>query len=205
MLRDSLTRPFAVIDLETTGLIPSRDRIIEIAIILTDEHLNIDSTWSTLINPNMPVTGTQIHGISDADVTQAPQFADVSTQVHNLLKGRVIVAHNAAFDVSFLNAEFKRNNLPHSIPLSAVVCTMDQSHIYSESKRHSLAHLAQFHSVDYEQRHRAIFDAKACLGLLEEFAYREQNNERVCNCALNRRGEKVLPGQWLRAHAWAGN
>lgn len=205
MLRDSLTHTFAVIDLETTGLIPSHDRVIEIAIILTDEYLNIDSTWSTLINPHMPVTGTQIHGISDADVAQAPQFADISVQVHDLLKGRVIVAHNAKFDVAFLNAEFERHNLPHRIPLSAAVCTMDQSCIYSESERHSLVHLAKFHSINYEQHHRAIFDAKACLGLFEEFAYREQNNKRVCNSALNRRGEKVLPMQWLRAHAWAGN
>lgn len=99
---------FAVIDVETTGLHPQTQRIVEIAIIRTDETGAQVDSWSTRINPEQPVGATHVHGITDRDVAHAPLFAHVAQAIGSLLNGLVVVAHNAEFDEAFLRAEFAR-------------------------------------------------------------------------------------------------
>ncbi|MBM7825505.1 DNA polymerase III epsilon subunit-like protein [Arcanobacterium pluranimalium] len=108
------SKKFAIIDLETTGLDPLTDRIIEIAIIQVDESLKEECRWSSLINPQQPVTGTEIHGLDDQDVRFEPYFHDLSGKIFSLLYNRVLVSHNATFDCAFLNAEFNRAQLIRS-------------------------------------------------------------------------------------------
>ena len=68
---------FVVFDIETTGLSPISDRMIEIGLIRTDKLGNPLASWSSLINPKQVVTATEIHGISDKDVANSPTFEDV--------------------------------------------------------------------------------------------------------------------------------
>ena len=103
---------FAVIDVETTGLHPGRDRILELAILRADEHGRPIDRWSTRMNPGVPVRATHIHGITDADVAGAPSFTDLAVTIGAALQGLVAVAHNAEFDVEFLRAEFARAAMP---------------------------------------------------------------------------------------------
>src|SRR5262249_5526380 len=114
---------FAVIDVETTGLSPGRDRVVEIAVVRTDRHGRVVDEWATLINPSGRVGAAHIHGITVADVRAAPRFADVAGELVARMAGNVVVAHNAAFDVAFLRAEFERAGWP--MPAVPVLCTLE--------------------------------------------------------------------------------
>ncbi len=105
--------PFTVFDLETTGLIPSRDRIVEIGAV----RLDIDGTisrFSTLVNPGMPIPprSTAIHGITDEMVAGAPKFKEAGYQFLDFCKGSKLVSHNARFDLSFMQENLARMGLP---------------------------------------------------------------------------------------------
>src|SRR3712207_1818935 len=89
----------AVVDVETTGLSPRTDRIVEIGIVLLDSRGEVESEFETLINPGRDVGPTGIHGISASDVVDAPLFGDVAPHLRSLLAGRVVVALNALFDL----------------------------------------------------------------------------------------------------------
>ena len=116
---------FAVIDVETTGLDPERERVLELAILRADEQGRPIDQWVTRFHPGGPVRATHIHGITDADVAGAPRFADLAVQIGTALQGLVLVAHNAEFDLAFLQAEFARASLP--MPQVSTYCTLQGS------------------------------------------------------------------------------
>ena len=100
---------YAVVDLETTGGDARHGRVIEVAIYVFNGTDLIDS-YSSLVNPGvaLPRFITQLTGISDKMLVDAPVFEDIADQVEELTKDRVFVAHNVGFDYSFLRNEFKK-------------------------------------------------------------------------------------------------
>lgn len=99
----------AAVGLETTGLSPGQHhRIIELAIVHVGEDDQQQAAWSTLINPLRDFGASAIHGITAADLFNAPTFDDVAGDIADRLRGRVLVAHNLPFDARFLSAEFQR-------------------------------------------------------------------------------------------------
>ena len=90
---------FAAIDMETTGLSPRIDRVVEIAVIQLDRGLSPCGEFATLINPGRDIGATHIHRITARDVVGAPRFEQVAPMLLDLLRGRVIVAHNVQFDL----------------------------------------------------------------------------------------------------------
>lgn len=116
---------FAVVDVETTGLNPRTDRILEIGIVTADGSGRPTGEWSSLVNPGRPVAATVVHGLTDADVADAPPIAEVLPRVTALLAWKVVVAHNAAFDVGFLNAAYRHAGVDFAIPREATACTME--------------------------------------------------------------------------------
>ena len=96
---------FIVFDIETTGLNWSQDRIVEIAAVRVHNGAIVDS-YQTLINPNMPIppAATKIHGITNSMVKNAPQISQVIPDFLRYAGSYPLVAHNASFDVSFLQA-----------------------------------------------------------------------------------------------------
>lgn len=103
-------KPFAVLDVETTGFNPYRnDRVVEIGVVLWVPGQGIVGEFSTLVNPERDVGPTKIHGITASDVIHAPKFSEIAGQLADFLKQAVILAgHNLRFDLSFLTAEFER-------------------------------------------------------------------------------------------------
>lgn len=104
--------PFTVFDLETTGMSPVRDRIVEIAAIRVD----LDGTqerFSSLVNPgvNIPAQVSRIHGITDEMVKDSPIFAKIGIQFVDFARGSTLVAHNARFDLGFLQESLCRHGL----------------------------------------------------------------------------------------------
>ncbi|WP_159460978.1 3'-5' exonuclease [Corynebacterium dentalis] len=99
---------FALIDTETTGLSPKKDRIVEIAVVTLDSGFSEVNRWHTLVNPGRPIPNSSIHGISDAMVRDAPTFGQVYAELLTQLRGKVLLAHNATFDADMLVAESDR-------------------------------------------------------------------------------------------------
>ena len=156
---------FVVFDIETTGLSPTADRMIEIGLIRTDKTGNPLAYWSSLINPKQPVTATEIHGISDKDVANSPTFEDVLDQVLSRIRGQALSAHNAQFDVSFLKVELARTGW--ELPETPVLCTMHESRnfIPGLSKRR-LQDCVEALGIEQDVEHRALGDASLATALV---------------------------------------
>ncbi|HEX8866463.1 MAG TPA: exonuclease domain-containing protein [Lentzea sp.] len=114
-----MSNGYAVADVETTGL-GHHHRVIEVAVVHVDSSGRRTDEWCTLVNPRRD-PGVQ-HGVSVADLGRAPDFAGVAGELAARLSGRVLVAHNLAFHLVFLRAEFAR--LGHELSASGV-CTME--------------------------------------------------------------------------------
>nr|WP_289781787.1 exonuclease domain-containing protein [Ornithinimicrobium sp. HY1793] len=167
----SATRGYAVLDVETTGLNPARmDRIVEIAIVLVSDDGRIEEEWSTLVNPQRDVGPTRIHGITATDVLAAPTFQDVMGRVLGLLEGRVLVAHNADFDVRFLLAELRQAGKEVADPTRVPqLCTMRWSTAFVSSSSRRLIDCCAAAGVDLTNAHTAAGDARATAELLRHY------------------------------------
>ncbi|WP_432498517.1 exonuclease domain-containing protein [Kineococcus auxinigenes] len=99
---------YAALDVETTGFSAAKDRVVQVAVTLLDEHGQVESSWSTLVDPQRDPGPVHVHGITAERLEGAPLFADVAEQLAGLLAGRVFVAHNAVFDWGFVAAEMRR-------------------------------------------------------------------------------------------------
>jgi len=100
------------LDVETTGLRPKQDRIIEIYMLKVHQSGSTEE-FSKLINPGRPLPEkiTEITGLRDEDLRDAPTEADAAPAVREFLADGVPVGHNLSFDLQFLNSMFRRNNL----------------------------------------------------------------------------------------------
>lgn len=157
---------FVVCDLETTGLNPVLDRIIEIALIRI-ENFKIVDKFSTLINPEVfiPSFITQLTGIKNEDVFFAPKFSEVIVTIRDFLKDSIFVAHNASFDHKFLLHSFLRENL--NPPTNPVLCTkLLARRIVPGLSSYGLKSLTEFFRIHNIQAHRAYGDALATSHLL---------------------------------------
>lgn len=159
---------FAIIDVETTGLSPKRDRVLELAVVRVDRGGHVIDEWSTRFNPEGPVGATHIHGITQADVVHAPLFRDVATSIVPYISGLPIAAHNARFDLSFLRAEFSRAGW--DVPWLPAYCTLDGSHHYMPNlDRRRLVDCCWSAQVPLHEAHSALGDARATAGLLRHY------------------------------------
>ena len=143
--------PFAVIDLETTGL-SNHDRVVEIAIIGLDHRGYPIDEWDTLVDPGRDVGPTWLHGVSAAMVGMAPIFEDVAGAIQERLHGAVLVAHNAPFDLRFLQREFERLDCP--IDAGVAIDTLAIT-------RRKLGDACADNGITISNAHRAIADARA--------------------------------------------
>jgi DNA polymerase-3 subunit epsilon len=112
---------YVILDAETTGTIPQRDRVVWIAVAVLEDG-TVTERWSTLLDPGLG-SRAQASGI---DLAGQPSFTDIEPRLTELLRGGVLVAHNAPFDVSFLTAEYKRAGI--AMPEVPVICTMRLTH-----------------------------------------------------------------------------
>lgn len=158
---------YAVVDVETTGLLPDwHHRIAEIAIVHVDTDGAITDEWATLVNPRRDLGPQHVHRIRAADVRTAPTFADLAGDIADRLRGRVLVAHNLAFDALFLTAEYQRAGT--GLALHGL-CTMRLAQRYLDSPSRSLAACCRVAGIAQHAAHSALDDARAAAGLLARF------------------------------------
>ncbi len=105
--------PFTVFDVETTGLSPCRDRMVELAAVRIDRDSS-RREFHTLLHPGRPIPpgATRIHHITDAMVADAPHFPRVGLAFLEFIRDSTLVAHNARFDLGFLQESLNRGGLP---------------------------------------------------------------------------------------------
>ncbi|MDD5751818.1 MAG: 3'-5' exonuclease [Candidatus Peribacteraceae bacterium] len=166
---------FTVFDVETTGLDPRRgDRIIEIAgMRIEGGKIMEGSAFVELVNPERPIPweAKRINKISDADVANAPTIDQVLPRFLDFARDSVLVAHNAEFDMGFLEAE--KQSCWGYIDLPHYLCTMRLSQsLFPHEFRHNLDILSlRLNLPKPEARHRALPDvlltAQALLKMLE--------------------------------------
>lgn len=157
---------FAVIDFETTGLFPNRDRVIEVAIVHVDPDGTITGQWDTLLNPDRDLGPQHIHRIAAADVIGAPTFEQIVPTLVRLLAGRTIVAHNASFDTRFLIAELNRAG--YDVELTSL-CTMQLAREFLPGAGRSLKDCCDHYDIPLDGAHRASVDAYATAELLAAY------------------------------------
>jgi DNA polymerase-3 subunit epsilon len=155
---------WAAVDVETTGLHPVRNRIVEISVIQLDADANPTDEWSTLVNPGPVPPLTRIHGITTAELQGAPTFAGLVPELLWRLSGRVIVAHNAPFDVAFLQAETVRAGIAWG-PVEGF-CTMEVINELGISRSRKLHVCCDELGVPIGAAHSALADARGVAGLL---------------------------------------
>ena len=162
-----LTRPVAFIDLETTGTNLATDRIVEIAIV----KVNVDGTSIVkrkLINPGMPIpTGaSDVHGISDAMVKDAPSFKQVANEIKQFLEQCDLGGYNSnRFDVPLLVEEFLRAGLEFSVDGRKLV---DVQKVFHMMEQRTLSAAYKFYcQKNLEGAHGAEADATATWEILE--------------------------------------
>lgn len=151
---------FAIVDIETTGGLPKRDKITEIAIIISDGE-KILSQFHTLVNPerSIPSEITRITGITNEMVAQAPKFYEVAAQIVKMTEDCIFVAHNVMFDYGFIKNEFLSLGYNFNRKL---LCTVKMSRrMHPWLKSHSLENLIKHFNIAVRARHRALDDALA--------------------------------------------
>lgn len=158
----TLPRRMAVVDVESTGAHPVRDRLTEIAIVRIEDGVEVER-WESLVNPGMPIPRMiqDLVGISDGMVAQAPAFEALADRISALLEDCVFVAHNARFDYGFIKNAFSRLGREFEAP---VLCTVKLSRaLYPEHHRHGLDAIMARHGLTCAARHRAMGDVEVLL------------------------------------------
>ena len=173
--RPALRVGYAVVDLETTGLSPATDSIIEIGLVLAGPDGAAQRRWSTLVNPgpgpdgDIEVGPTFVHGLVAADLEGAPRFDDVADLLARDLAGRVVVAHNARFDVGFLTRALGRSGHLARGARVPRMCTMEWARHFMATPSRRLTACCEAAGVSIGQHHSALDDAEAAAGLLRHY------------------------------------
>jgi DNA polymerase III subunit epsilon len=161
--------PLAFLDIESTGLSPGEGhRVCEVA-LLRVRGAAAEASLSTLVNPLRPM-GAQaaaVHGITPEELEGAPLFYQIAPGLLALLDGAAIVAHNAPFDVAFLDAELERLGLP--LIANPVLDTLVLARRLLRLPSHSLRSLATHLGLP-RPTHRAMDDVLALQGLFAHLA-----------------------------------
>ncbi len=148
-----------VVDVETTGLDFSKERIIEFAGVKLKDGEIID-TFELLVNPEIPIkrSAQMVHGIKDEDLADAPKELDAYNQIFEFIGDAPIVAHNAIFDYTFLNYASKRV-LSRPFVNNHIDTQVMYKELYPQVESSGLTSMMNTFNVEFDTRHRAMADA----------------------------------------------
>jgi DNA polymerase-3 subunit epsilon len=172
-----LRRPIAFIDIETTGINVSSDRIVEISVLKISPG-GKEEWMSTRVNPGMPIPAksTAIHGITDDDVKNAPTFKEIAKNLALFLEGSDLAGFNAIkFDIPVIAEEFLRVNIDFNFLKRKYV---DVQVIFHKKEQRTLSAAYQFYcSKALENAHSSKADTQATFEVLKAQLDRYQDLE----------------------------
>lgn len=183
--------PAVFVDIETNGGNGFRGRIIEIGAVRVENGEIVD-TLNLLINPGstIPHWITNLTGITQNDLVNAPYLEDVAFEIREFLKDAIFVAHNVRFDYSFIKRELEASGYTFKPKL---FCTVRMSrHMYPENKGHSLEKIITRHGIITKTRHRAYDDAKAIYDFTK-LAIAEKGSEAFISSLEKQLKTRTLP------------
>ena len=166
---------YAIVDIETTGGYAAANVITEIAIVLHDGQ-GVTEVYQTLIKPSVPIPYfiQSLTGIHPLMLEDAPGFGEVAGQIHEMLQGRIFVAHNVNFDYSFVKHHLAASGLELN---AQKLCTIRLARkVFPSLPSYSLGNLCRHFNIIIENRHRAGGDATATARLFDHIL---QNNGLV--------------------------
>jgi DNA polymerase-3 subunit alpha (Gram-positive type) len=165
------------LDIETTGLDYSKEHIIEVAAVTVRDGAEL-AAFGTLVKPivrqglfaemvPIPKEITRITGIEGSQLEDKPPFEEIYPDLLKAFGESILVAHNAAFDISFLAFKFQSMGVP--LPANPVLDTLALSRAVSpELKSHSMDALKGFYGVKAEKAHRAMDDTRALVTVFDK-------------------------------------
>lgn len=182
---------FIALDVETTGLNPRTHRIVEIALVEVTSLINARasgsvelSVYETLVNPERTISrdATKVHGITNADVADAPVFTDITGHILDKLAGDnvVVIGHNVAFDIKFLRAEFDRAGV--RLPMIETECSLWLARrVLPQAENHKLGTLASILDLAGTggKEHSAAHDAVLSAQLFHTLTRMEEMEQEV--------------------------
>jgi len=186
---------YAIVDIETTGGYAAGHAMTEIAIQIHD-GISVQAIFETLINPqqDIPLYITALTGIGNELVEHAPTFQEIARQIHELLVGRIFVAHNVHFDYSFIKHHLAACGYSWDAPK---LCTVRLSRkLLPGYPSYSLGKLCQRLNIPIHQRHRAGGDVTATRILFEQLL--AQDNGVIAAMLKKTSKEQVLPANLPR-------
>jgi DNA polymerase III epsilon subunit len=162
---DPRTTAFVVIDVETTGLKPDGDRVCEVGAIRMVAGKET-GRFHSLVHPGMPMPpdAQKTHGISDEMLKDAPAFGAIAQELRKFMSASVLVAQNAEFDVSFLNAEFSRAGMA-KLAMPALDTILLARKVRPGLPSYNLDSLARQFQLKFNDRHRSIGDCEVTGGV----------------------------------------
>lgn len=164
---------FICFDVETTGLDPVHDRIIEIAIVKFTFDGNLDS-FETLIDPEkiIPQETIEIHKITNDMIVGKPKIQDLLPNILKRLSGHIIVGHGIKLDLDFVIQACKRYDIPNTLTSCRYIDTLRLARLYGQSPVNSLEKLRVHFNIEEEGAHRAMNDVVVNIDV---FKYLSQN------------------------------
>lgn len=161
---------WAVLDGETSGFDAATCRVLSIAALAVDERGTVERSVVSLINPGVDPGSVQIHGLTPDRLAGKPQFVGIVPALIKLLEGRILVAHNAIIDYSFLVAEAQRCGA--ALPVDRVMCTVElASKLPLDVVNLKLATLAHHLRIRQTRPHDAHDDAVVLAAVLARLVH----------------------------------
>lgn len=162
-----LQRPIVFFDIESTGVNTIQDRIVELCMIkYFPDHTSI--SYVKRFNPEMPISAeaTMVHGISDADIKDAPTFISLANEVFSFLQDADICGYNIMkFDVPMITEELMRAGINE--PFKSDIKYIDAFKIFAQMERRDLASALKFYTgATIENAHSALADTEATAAVL---------------------------------------
>lgn len=158
-------RDWALVDVETSGLVARRDRVLAVAVITIGPDGEQTGEFSTLLDPGCDPGPVEVHGLTVERLRGAPTFDQVAGRIGAMLQDRVLVAHNAQFDYDFLAYEFARVRM--WLPVSQRLCTLALNRqVDPPTDDMKLGTLAAHYGVPQRRAHDALDDTRVLAGIL---------------------------------------
>lgn len=154
-----------VLDTETTGIGAEKGhRIIEIGCVELIDRKLTGRHYHQYVNPqrSSDEEAVGVHGITDEFLADKPVFAQVAQAFYEFIEGAELVIHNAPFDIGFMDAEFRRLNMPMTNTYCTVLDTLVMARDMRPGQRNSLDALCKSYGIDNSHRelHGALLDAE---------------------------------------------
>ncbi len=189
-----LDKPIAIVDIETTGWSAKSGRVLEIAVLKIYDNAVV-ARFNSLVDPEefIPPQITQLTGIRGHDVSGQPTFAELAPRLNELFDDSYFLAHSVLFDFSFIKKQMAEVGYQFSPRL---LCSVKLSRaLYSNERSHSLENIIRRHSIEVEDRHRAMADVEAVWQFMQ-LARTEHGDEVVAAALKKQLVYKSLPSNF---------